>query len=367
MTEEIETSKRTSPPTDEKEDVAVPKKAKVDDKENNEPSSLSKTHAYGKLILFGEHFVVYKVPALVGAVAAYTDCSIEVVDVDESDDVKKDKGDESKTGNDTGIVEIIDNRPAVPNYKTKKAEEGKKAVDLVLNHFKIFGKVKLTFGGNLCCASGIGASAAQVVALARAVKQTLPQFATLTDDEINAAGYEGEKGYHGTPSGIDNTAATFGGLLKFQRTEGEPIFEKKKLKEPIRIVYASTGITSSTIEVVDDVRAKKEADPAWFDALLKKYCDIVSKGEKVLEDGNIKELGKLMDENHKILQDLTVSCDELDTLVVAAKKAGAIGAKMSGTGRGGLMLCIVGCEETQNAVADALEKIAPQVWKTSFQ
>ena len=61
MTEEIETSKRTSPPTDEKEDVAVPKKAKVDDKENNEPSSLSKTHAYGKLILFGEHFVVYKV------------------------------------------------------------------------------------------------------------------------------------------------------------------------------------------------------------------------------------------------------------------------------------------------------------------
>jgi len=370
MGEEIETSKRTSPPTNEKENVDVTKKAKVDDEKNKELPTLAKTHAFGKLILFGEHFVVYKVPALVGAVAAYTDCSIEVVDVDESDNVKTNEGDESKANNDTGIVEIVDNRPAVPNYKTKKAEEGKKAVDLVLNHFKIFGKgkkAKLTFGGNLCCASGIGASAAQVVALARAVKQTLPQFATLTDDEINAAGYEGEKGYHGTPSGIDNTAATFGGLLKFQRTEGEPIFEKKKLKEPIRIVYASTGITSSTTEVVGDVRAKKEADPAWFDALLNKYCDIVSKGEKVLEDGNIIELGKLMDENHKILQDLTVSCDELDTLVVAAKKAGAIGAKMSGTGRGGLMIAIVGCEETQNAVAGALEKIAPQVWKTSFQ
>jgi len=370
MGEEIETSKRTSPPTNEKENVDVTKKAKVDDEKNKELPTLAKTHAFGKLILFGEHFVVYKVPALVGAVAAYTDCSIEVVDVDESDNVKTNEGDESKANNDTGIVEIVDNRPAVPNYKTKKAEEGKKAVDLVLNHFKIFGKgkkAKLTFGGNLCCASGIGASAAQVVALARAVKQTLPQFATLTDDEINAAGYEGEKGYHGTPSGIDNTAATFGGLLKFQRTEGEPIFEKKKLKEPIRIVYASTGITSSTTEVVGDVRAKKEADPAWFDALLNKYCDIVSKGEKVLEDGNIIELGKLMDENHKILQDLTVSCDELDTLVVAAKKAGAIGAKMSGTGRGGLMIAIVGCEETQNAVADALDKIAPQVWKTSFQ
>jgi mevalonate kinase len=327
-------------------------------------SKLSKTNAYGKLILFGEHFVVYKVPALVGAVAAYTNCRIKVEDASEENDSS------NENISDTGVIEIVDNRPAVPNYKTKKAEEGKKAVDLVLKHFQIFGKGKkatLTFGGNLCCASGIGASAAQVVALARAVKETLPGFANLTDDEINAAGYEGEKGYHGTPSGIDNTAATFGGLLKFQRTDGDPIFEKKVIREPIRIVYASTGITSSTTEVVGDVRAKKEADPAWFDGLLKKYCDVATKGEKALEDGNIVELGKLLNENHKLLQDLTVSCNELDVLVEAARTAGAIGAKMSGTGRGGLMLALTPTEESQNIVAEALEKIAPQVWKTSFQ
>lgn len=350
-----DTSKRIA-----EEDVAADtaKKAKVDTDASSD-SKLAKTHAYGKLILFGEHFVVYKVPALVGAVAAYTDCSIEVADAEDSTNEKE-----------TGVVEIIDNRPAVPNYKTKKAEEGKKAIDLVLNHFKIFGKGKkatLTFGGNLCCASGIGASAAQVVALARAVKETLPEFANLTDEEVNAAGYEGEKGYHGTPSGIDNTAATFGGLLKFQRTDGEPIFEKKAIKEPIRIVYASTGITSSTTEVVGDVRAKKEADPAWFDDLLKKYCDLATKGEKALEEGDMTKLGELLNENHKLLQDLTVSCKELDTLVDAARSAGAIGAKMSGTGRGGLMLALTPTEEAQNAVAEALEKIAPQVWKTSFQ
>ncbi|VEU38327.1 unnamed protein product [Pseudo-nitzschia multistriata] len=340
------------------------KKAKVDDSAapavDADAERLAKTHAYGKLILFGEHFVVYKVPALVGAVAAYTDCSIKL------EDAPADSKDESPTG----IVEVIDNRPAVPNYKTKKAEEGKKAIDLVLNHFKIFGKGKkatLTFGGNLTCASGIGASAAQVVALARAVKETLPEFAKLTDDEVNAAGYEGEKGYHGTPSGIDNTAATFGGLLKFQRTDADPIFEKKTIKEPIRIVYASTGITSSTTEVVGDVKAKKEADPAWFDDLLKKYCEVATKGEKALEDGDTALLGSLLNENHKLLQDLTVSCKELDTLVDAARAAGAVGAKMSGTGRGGLMLALTPTEEIQNAVAEALEKIAPQVWKTSFQ
>lgn len=306
---------------------------------------MAETRAYGKLILFGEHFVVYKAPALVGAVAAYTDCAMEFTD---------NEG-----------VEIIDNRPAVPDYKTKKAEEGQKAVELVLKHLNVDRGVKLTFGGDLCCVSGIGASAAQTVSLARAIAQTVPL--ALTEDEINAAGYEGEKGYHGTPSGIDNTAATFGGLLRFQRTDSDPIFEKKKIKEPIRIVYASTGITSSTTEVVGDVRAKKEQDPEWFDALFQKYLALVPKAEKALDEGDLVELGKLMDENHALCQDLTVSCKESDELVEAARKAGALGAKMSGTGRGGLMLALTPTEEVQDAVAEVLEKLAPQVWKTCFQ
>jgi len=309
-------------------------------------AKLGGTRAFGKLILFGEHFVVYKVPALVGAVAAYTDCAIEFTD---------------KPG-----IEIIDNRPAVPNYKTKKAEEGRLATQLVLNHFGLQDRgVKLTFGGNLCCVSGIGASAAQTVSLSRAIAQTVPL--NLTEEEINAGGYEGEKGYHGTPSGIDNTASTFGGLLRFQRTDTDPIFVKKKMKEPIRIVYASTGITSSTTAVVADVRSKKEKEPEWFDQLLKTYVVLVEQGEKALDERNLEELGRLLDENHALCQQLTVSCTELDNLVHAARKAGALGAKMSGTGRGGLMLALTPTLEIQNTVAEALEKIAPQVWKTSFQ
>ena len=159
---------------------------------------------------------------------------------------------------------------------------------------------------------------------------------------MNAAGYEGEKGYHGTPSGIDNTAATFGGVLRFQRTESAPIFIKKKIKSPVRIVYASTGITASTSKVVGDVRAKKEADPAWFDALLTKcatrepsrtdwrtelhpyhpvahacccgrYVALQARGEAALDSGDLPTLGKLLDENHALCQELTVSCKELVT------------------------------------------------------
>ena len=213
--------------------------------------------------------------------------------------------------------------------------------------------------------------------------------------QVNAAGYEGEKGYHGTPSGIDNTAATFGGVLRFQRTESAPIFIKKKIKSPVRIVYASTGITASTSKVVGDVRAKKEADPAWFDALLTKcatrepsrtdwrtelhpyhpvahacccgrYVALQARGEAALDSGDLPTLGKLLDENHALCQQLTVSCKELDDLVLAARAAGAIGAKMSGTGRGGLMLALTPTPESQAAVKKALEKLAPQVWTTTL-
>jgi mevalonate kinase len=340
-----ETTKR--PVVEENGDTATSKKQKT----NGDDSKLAKTHAFGKLILFGEHFVVYKAPALVGAVAAYTDCAMEFTD-GTSTDLK---------------LEVVDNRPAVPGYKVEKKEEGDAALQLVLKHFNLQDKgIKVTFGGDLCCASGIGASAAQVVSLARAINQTVVPALNLTEDQINAAGYEGEKGYHGTPSGIDNTAATFGGVLRFQRTDGDPLFTKKTLATPIRIVYASTGITASTTKVVGDVRAKKEADPEWFDGLMKKYLELVEQGEKALDEGDLETLGKLLDQNHTLCQDLTVSCKESDALVAAAREAGAIGAKMSGTGRGGLMLALTPTEEIQDAVAAALEKLAPQVWKTSF-
>lgn len=311
------------------------------------PFPKDQTRAFGKLILFGEHFVVYKVPALVGAVSAYTDCELQYLD-------------------EPGL-EVVDNRPAVPKYKEQKYDEGMGAIYLTLNHLGVDVNkrgVKLTFGGDLCCASGIGASAAQVVSLARAVN--LAEGRSMTEDEINAAGYEGEKGYHGTPSGIDNTAATFGGLLRFQRTDDAPIFDKKSLASPIRIVYASTGITASTTKVVGDVRAKKEADEAWFSNLLGQYKSLVEEGQRAIEAGDLITVGKLMDQNHALLRELTVSCKELDDLVAAAKSAGAIGAKMSGTGRGGLMVALAPTDEVQDAVAKTLEAMAPQVWKTTF-
>ena len=310
------------------------------------------TAGYGKLILFGEHFVVYKVPALVGAVAACTTCSVELSDAEWSH----------------GLI-LEDNRPAVPGYKVKKCDEMLGGTKLVLDHFGIDTAqrgVKVTLGGDLCAVSGIGASAAHCVSLARALNTALAKGCT--EAQINAAGFEGEKGYHGTPSGIDNTAATYGGLLRFQRTDADPIFQPQALPTPCRIVYASTGITASTTEVVGDVKAKKEADPAWYAALEKRYMDeVLPAAEAALLGGDWPALGRIADVNHALLQELSVSCKELDELVEAGRAAGALGAKMAGTGRGGLMFAVCGDDEAlQEKVFSALEKVAPQVWKTSF-
>ncbi|EKX48984.1 mevalonate kinase, partial [Guillardia theta CCMP2712] len=245
---------------------------------------MSSHRGYGKLILFGEHFVVYKVPALVAAVSDFTDCSVTLT--------------EGGSG-----VNQQDNRPAVPGYKDEKKEEHDQAVGLVLSHLGVDTskqQVDIVFGGDLTAVSGIGASAAACVALARAVAHA--QGKKLTEEEINQAGYEGEKGYHGTPSGIDNTAATYGGILKFQRTEEGSTFLPKTLKVKVEIVYASTGITASTSKVVGDVRKKKEEEPQWFDALLQRYLKLVEEGESKLEEGDWKRVGELMNDNHVLCQ-----------------------------------------------------------------
>jgi len=309
---------------------------------------------FGKLIIFGEHFVVHNQrPALVGALEAYSFCNVELSDPEVWS---------------TGLI-VVDEREAVPGYKNEKKDEMLESTKLVLKHFGVDCEkraVKVHFGGPLCAVSGVGASAASCVALARALNTALGK--NMTEEEINNAAFEGEKGYHGTPSGIDNTAATYGGLLRFQRSAsgGSPIFEPQKLDTPCLVVYASTGITSSTTEVVGDVRKKKEADPLWYEGLQTKYDDVYNRGLAALKAGKMDEVGKICNENHALLQELGVSCKELDDLVSLAREAGAAGAKLAGTGRGGLMFAVCVDEDSQQKVYDALAKVAPQCWMTKF-
>ena len=304
----------------------------------------------GKAILFGEHFVVYGLPALAAGIASET---IAVITRVRSFGWK-----------------FVDKRPAMPGYKEKKYEEQKVSIDNILKHLNIDTTktgFQIDLGGDLVCASGIGASAASCVAIARALSEEYSL--DLNDDQVNEAAYIGEKGYHGTPSGLDNTASTFGGLIWFERdlSGGPPKFEKLKLGKSANLVIASTGLTASTKVVVGDVKKKKDADPEWFDSISREYNQLVNDAKAALIELDFEKVGELMNKNHEMLQQLTVSCKELDNLVKIARENGAIGAKMTGTGRGGNMIALAPDETTMEKIAEALKKGgAAGVWTTSF-
>jgi mevalonate kinase len=300
---------------------------------------------YGKTILFGEHFVVYGHPGIAGAISNYTTAKIE----------------------DAKTFELIDNRPATQGYKTKKQGEMNRALKLIFNYLNLEQKeIKITLNGNLFCSSGIGASAAMATAIARALNEKYSL--KLNEEQINTISYEGEKGSAGNPSGIDNTCATFGGLLVFKKNlEGKKNYiELLKIPKPVEIVLANSGITQETKEVVADVKKLKIENEKEFEQIEKEYLKTYEKGLNALKESNWKKLGEQMNKNHELLQKITVSCKKLDEMQKIALNAGAHGAKLTGTGRGGLMICLTPGKKLQEKVTNTLNNAGINTIKTTI-
>jgi mevalonate kinase len=163
--------------------------------------------------------------------------------------------------------------------------------------------------------------------------------------------YEVECLHHGTPSGIDNTVVVYGEPVYFVRGHPPQTFH---IGQPFMLAIADTGIRSPTKIAVGDVRQAWEREPARFDGLFDQIAAIVEDARASIADGQPDRLGPLMDHNHALLQEIGVSCAELDALVAAALGAGALGAKLSGAGRGGNIIALV-TAETASRVAEALQ------------
>lgn len=299
---------------------------------------------FGKAILFNEHFVVYGVPAIVSAIGKYTISKVESIE---------------KPG-----WKLNDNRKATPKYKEDKIGQQKDSIDRILKKMDIDlskNGLELTLDGTLYCASGIGASAASCVAIARALSDHY--HLNLSDEEINEIAYEGEKGYHGTPSGIDNTAATFGGLIWFEKGSN-PVIEKIPIQIPIEIVMGNTGKVANTQAAVAGVKERKEQNPEKYKEIFDRAENIAYLAKNALLNEDFQGLGKLMNENHKLLQQIEVSSRELDFLVKLARDRGAFGAKLTGGGLGGSIIALTPGRELQEEVANAIEKEGFQTLKT---
>jgi len=300
---------------------------------------------FGKVILFNEHFVVYGIPAIASAIGANTTAVVQ-----------------QTPGSG---YELKDERPETPGYKAEKLQQQNESLDIMLKFMDIDTKHKhyaITLGGDLIAASGVGASAASCAAIARAFSDELDL--NLSDQKVNEIAFEGEKGYHGTPSGIDNTAATYGGLIWYRRDGSKQLMERMRLPKPVEIVMGNTGKVADTKTVVGEVREQKEKEPEKYRRLFEDAGQLVTNARKQLQDFNLEKVGAYMDENHKLLQEIGVSSLELDALVKLSRDNGAIGAKLTGTGRGGYMVALTPGRELQDRVAKEIEKHGSQALRT---
>jgi mevalonate kinase len=293
--------------------------------------------APGKVILFGEHAVVYGRPAIAAPITQV-------------------KARAAVTANPRGAPgEVLVQAPDIdlvsalaeldPTHPLAAAINGV-ASALKVKHLPAC-TVKIT--STIPVAAGLGSGAAVSVAVIRAVSAFLGH--PLPDEKVSALTFEVEKIYHGTPSGIDNTVVTYARPVCF--VKGKPI-EMLKVGRPFSLVIGDTGLASPTALAVGEVRKAWQANKDQYEAYFDSIGAIAQSARQAIESGGIELLGPLMDANHGILRKMGVSCAELDALVMAARKAGAWGAKLCGAGRGGNMIALVPPARAEG-IANALQ------------
>ena len=294
--------------------------------------------APGKVILFGEHAVVYGRPAI--AVPVNQVRARVVISADPHSAPGRVLVQAPDVGLEAELGELPEKHPLA---------------QAILGTLKAFGLERMPacavrISSTIPVAAGLGSGAAVSVALIRATATFLGQ--RLPAERVSALAYEVDKLYHGTPSGIDNTVIAYGLPVYFIR--GQPI-ELLKLPVPFTIVIGDTGIQSPTAIAVGDLRRLWQEDPGRYEALFDAVGVIAQAARRSIESGKPDELGPLMNENQVLLAKMGISCPELDRLVAAALSAGALGAKLSGGGRGGNMIALVRSEAAAS-VAQALER-----------
>lgn len=303
---------------------------------------MTTSSAPGKIILFGEHAVVYGRPAL----------AVPVTEVQATATVRAGAEPFDRLGAtpeiwieapDIGLRSELSRLPAThPLAAAARGVFAALGVDSPPDcHISIRSTIPV--------ASGLGSGAAVSVALIRALAGFF--HSPLTDEQVSAIAYDVEKLHHGTPSGIDNTVITYAKPVYF--VKGQPI-ETFRVGAPFTLVIGDTGVPAPTKESVGDVRRLWEADKPRWETVFDQIGEVARRARERIESGEWRALGALMNDNHALLQQLTVSSPELDRLVEAGLRSGALGAKMSGGGRGGNMIALVE-KENAPAVAEALK------------
>jgi mevalonate kinase len=278
----------------------------------------------GKVILFGEHAVVYGSHAIAIPVNQIHSHAVITPAI----------------GSSPGYVDII--APDINFHQDLKSLDDNDPLAFALNTtLRKLGVSKnpaftIRITSDIPIASGMGSGASISCSIAKAVSTFLGKpFTTL---EISEISYEVEKLHHGTPSGVDNTVIAFNQPIVFKRGE---LSVKLQTGVKLHFVIADSGMKSLTAQAVGAVRLNREQDKSHFDGLFQAIDQVVMNALEGFRSGDTRKIGSLMLENQGLLQQVGVSNPTLEKLISAAINNGAYGAKLSGAGMGGNIIALV--------------------------
>jgi hydroxymethylglutaryl-CoA reductase len=296
-----------------------------------QPDVAERQAACGKIILLGEHAVVYGRPAIALPIPLAVEAAIR------------------KGGDGINVV--------IPRWgveqKVRVTNPGFTGIIAQMLEQLGLDKENMTIEvfPHIPRAMGLGGSSALAVAIIRAIDHAYKLG--LNDGRINELAFECEKAAHGTPSGVDNTVATYGSPLYYQRRDEQPLFSTVKLGQPLELVIGMTGKESLTADTVAKVRASWQQYPERYETIFDQIGHLTMSASDAVKSGQLNELGELMNLCHGYLNALQLSTPELEEMIHVARQNGAVGAKLTGGGGGGSMIAL--CPDSSAAVKAAIE------------
>ncbi|NNM35815.1 MAG: mevalonate kinase [Nitrosopumilus sp.] len=278
----------------------------------------SKASAPGKVILFGEHFVVYGVKAILCAINKRITVTAEKIEENKIS-IKSNIGDLVLEPNKI-ISEI--NSPLKPFYYL---------ADKMIKDQNI--GIKIEVESDIPLGVGLGSSSACCVAAAAAISRL---FSNTSNEEILELAIEAEKTIFENTSGADCTVCTYGGIMEYDKENG---FNKIESEPNFHLVIANSKIEHSTKTVVENVKQFKENNEKIFSVLCDKESELVDDVLKLLKENDIKEIGNKINKNQEYLETIGISNDKLRNMIKIGQN-GSFGAKITGAGGGGCIFAL---------------------------